>query len=202
MEIGIWIVRLISVLICYTFQFAESQTIYRIGTDCGVTSTINENSKTQIEFDGRYDGKEILSGNAVYQECDRIIFQTKNYDDPDAKYRICISPIYFNDLKCAASLDYKNGFFASPLQSFDCHMNINSRYCVPNGDKLYVFLNLVEGKSISSTMFKFRVTAERVDEKLNIGAIVGGVIGGVLFLFVLIVIIIVVRRSKMRNARL
>ncbi|XP_061167914.1 uncharacterized protein LOC133176875 isoform X2 [Saccostrea echinata] len=173
----------------------------RIGTDCGVTSTINENSKTQIEFDGRYDGKKILSGDSKYQQCDRIIFQTKNYEDPDAKYRICISPIYFNDRVCAASLDYKNDLFASPLQSFDCHKNLNSRFCVPTHDKLYVFLKLDEVKSLSTTTFLFRVTAERVDEtkKVVIGAAVGGAIGGLAVLGLVCVIVVLCRRSKKRK---
>ncbi|XP_062578744.1 uncharacterized protein LOC134240695 isoform X2 [Saccostrea cucullata] len=172
-----------------------------MGTDCGVTSTINENSNTQIEFDGRYDGRKILSRDLKYQQCDRIIFQTKNYDDPDAKYQICISPIYFNDRECAATLDYKNDLFASPLQSFDCHKNQNSRFCAPTDDRLYVFLNLSREKSISTTTFLFRVTAERVDEskKTVIWAAVGGVIGGLVLLILICVGVVLYRRSKRRR---
>jgi hypothetical protein len=78
---------------------------------------------------------------------------------------LTIKRISFNNPVCPM-LGYRKLFqfyhFFS-FQSFDCHMNINSRFCVPNGAKLYVFLNLVEGKSIRTSMFKFRVTAERVD---------------------------------------
>ena len=81
-----------------------------------MTSTITEKSNTQIEFDGRYDAQHILSGDSKYQHCDRIIFQTKNYEEPDAKYRICISPIYFNDRACTVSLDFKKSLFSSSLK--------------------------------------------------------------------------------------
>lgn len=97
-----------------TSQYYDS--VDRLGTDCGTTSTITEKSNTQIEFDGRYDGDKVTSGDLNYQQCDRIIFQTKNYDEPDARYNICISPIYFNDRECAVTLDFKNSLFASPLK--------------------------------------------------------------------------------------
>lgn len=106
-----------------TSQYYDS--VDRLGIDCGTTSTITEKSNTQIEFDGRYDGDKVTSGDLNYQQCDRIIFQTKNYDEPDARYNICISPIYFNDRECAVTLDFKNSLFASPLKV----INIADLYC-------------------------------------------------------------------------
>ncbi|XP_022298148.2 uncharacterized protein LOC111107297 [Crassostrea virginica] len=177
----------------------DSQTIYRIGSDCGVTSTITEKSNTQIEFDGRYDAQHILSGDSRYQHCDRIIFQTKNYEEPDAKYRICISPIYFNDRACTVSLDFKKSLFSSSLKSYDCHTSTKFKLCAPDEEKLYVFLTLDEQKSQTLTTFLFRVWAERTDEPTNVLAIVLGVLGGVAFLVVVAVIIILYRRRSMRK---
>lgn len=178
----------------------DSQTIYRLGTDCGTTSTITEKSNTQIEFDGRYDGDKVTSGDLNYQQCDRIIFQTKNYDEPDARYNICISPIYFNDRECAVTLDFKNRLFASPLKSFDCQNRMDFKFCVPNGEKLYVFLNLSEGKSFALTTFLFRVVAERTDKPTPVLAIVLGVLGGVLLVVIAAIIFIVYRRrNKQRH---
>lgn len=178
----------------------DSQTIYRLGTDCGTTSTITEKSNTQIEFDGRYDGDKVTSGDLNYQQCDRIIFQTKNYDEPDARYNICISPIYFNDRECAVTLDFKNSLFASPLKSFDCQNRMDFKFCVPNGEKLYVFLNLSEGKSFALTTFLFRVVAERTDKPTPVLAIVLGVLGGVLLVVIAAIIFIVYRRrNKQRH---
>lgn len=178
----------------------DSQTIYRLGTDCGTTSTITEKSNTQIEFDGRYDGDKVTSGDLNYQQCDRIIFQTKNYDEPDARYNICISPIYFNDRECAVTLDFKNSLFASPLKSFDCQNRMDFKFCVPNGEKLYVFLNLSEGKSFAQTTFLFRVVAERTDKPTPVLAIVLGVLGGVLLVVIAAIIFIVYRRrNKQRH---
>lgn len=174
----------------------DSQTIYRIGTECGVTSTITEKSNTQIEFDGRYDGQKILAGNI---QCDRIIFQTKNYDEPDARYRICASPIYFNDRNCAVSLDFKKGLFTSPLKSYDCNTRADFKVCAPDDDKLYVFLTLDKLKSLTYTTFLFRVWAERVDKPINVLAVVLGVLGGVVLLVIVTVIVVLYRRRKRRN---
>lgn len=83
----------------------------RLGIDCGIISIIIEKSNIQIEFDGRYDGDKVIFGDLNYQQCDRIIFQIKNYDEFDVRYNICIFFIYFNDRECAVILDFKNSLF-------------------------------------------------------------------------------------------
>lgn len=141
-----------------TSQYYDS--VDRLGTDCGTTSTITEKSNTQIEFDGRYDGDKVTSGDLKYQQCDRIIFQTKNYDEPDARYNICISPIYFNDRECAVTLDFKNSLFASPLKVINIADLYGQEYQYKDKKNQYIML-LIYTKFQSLVIQKQQHLAQR-----------------------------------------
>lgn len=134
------------------------------------------------QFDVTYDGV------TVKYYCASISFKGVG-DGPNLRdeYKMCITPVYFNDPSCAVQLNFTEDVYPDSFQSIDCVNNNVSKFCGGRDKYVYIDLEVLNESELSNVNFKLLVTAEKVYKyEESSDALVYGIVGAVIGVIIIV----------------
>lgn len=204
---------LLSSVIClymYVNPVEAVETVsYEFGRNCTKSSRLFERhyhgyvNETR-QFDVTYKGR------ALKYICANIGFKGSGKGESlRDEYKVCVTPIYFNDPGCAVQLNFTDDVYAETFQTIDCLNNNVTKFCNEQDKYLYIDFEFLNESELSRANFKLLVTAEKVYKyEESSDALVYGIVGAVIGVIIIVIIAGVGefisrrRKRRMQNRRI
>nr|XP_034307143.1 uncharacterized protein LOC105348885 isoform X1 [Crassostrea gigas]XP_034307144.1 uncharacterized protein LOC105348885 isoform X1 [Crassostrea gigas] len=184
---------------------------YEFGRNCTKSSRLFERhyhgyvNETR-QFDVTYKGR------ALKYICANIGFKGSGKGESlRDEYKVCVTPIYFNDPGCAVQLNFTEDVSAKTFQTIDCLNKNVTKFCNGQNKYLHIDFEFLNENERFKANFKLRVTAEKVYKyEESSDALVYGIVGGVITALIVVIIAGVAefisrslkRRRRMQNRRM
>lgn len=202
---------LLSSVIClymYVHPVEAVETVsYEFGRNCTSSSSetyyhgfVNETRQFDVTYKGR----------ALKYYCASIGFKGSGKGESlRDEYKVCITPIFFNDPGCAVQLNFTDDVYAETFQTIDCLNNNVTKFCNEQDKYLYIDFEFLNESELSRANFKLLVTAEKVYKyEESSDALVYGIVGAVIGVIIIVIIAGVGefisrrRKRRMQNRRI
>ncbi|XP_063411222.1 uncharacterized protein LOC134694127 isoform X3 [Mytilus trossulus] len=176
LEISAVCLLYIIVAVCGT-----SVQIYTFGKDCSVLlEKVNEDERFIAEY---YGEKEIDSW------CDYMSFNGRDSGYMN-EYKICITPLVYEDPDCAVELTYRKSYDGTPLKTYTCDDKPTTKYCGEQDEYMYIYLT-EKNNNRQNVEVKLQINAVMTYNYFRtIGIIIGCVVGGIILICVIVGVII------------
>ncbi|CAG2250079.1 unnamed protein product [Mytilus edulis] len=156
--------------------------IYTFGEDCSVYfEMVNEDESIIAEYYGKKD---------LGSWCDYMSFTGRDSGYRN-EYKICITPLVYEDPDCAVELTYRERYSGSPLKTYTCNDKPTTKYCGEQDEYMYIYLTSKRTNNFQNVQVKLKIEAVMTyDYSITIGIIIGCVIGGIVLISVIVGVIL------------
>ncbi|XP_076095293.1 uncharacterized protein LOC143065768 [Mytilus galloprovincialis] len=149
--------------------------------DCSVSL---ENGNDDESFIAEYYGK-----NDLDSWCDYMFYGRDS--DYRNEYKICITPLVYEDHDCAVELTYKESYGCSLLKTYTCNDKPTTKYCGEQDEFMYIYLTSKKPNNLQNVQVELQIEAVMTyNYYRTIGIIIGWVIGGIILISAIVRIIL------------
>ncbi|XP_061167946.1 uncharacterized protein LOC133176904 [Saccostrea echinata] len=181
------IYAIVYTVLTFTFVDAAEHEIFQFGKICSLRpQQITEDLPFYVYYDSMFETGPIW--------CSYIGFSARGANSRD-KYQICTTLHTFRDPMCSVKVSLRNSLNGTALRTFSCTETSKSKFCVTQGEDLYIVLDFMSSVEEKPAEFIFYVDATKTYNHI---ATVAGVSVGVAAICIVIFVLIVV---KCRNRK-